>query len=368
MLAVLVAGARPNFIKIAPIVKQLDINDIQYLIVHTGQHYDYNMSKIFFQQLSLPEPDYYLGVGSGTHTYQTAKAMLGIEKILLRAKPNITIVVGDVNSTLAGALAAAKSGVPVAHVEAGLRSYDHSMPEEINRLLTDTISDLLFTTCEDANINLRIAGITESKIHFVGNVMIDTLVALMEQVERSTILEEINIHNQDYVYITLHRPTNVDNPLVLEEIAKALQEVSKMGLKMIFPMHPRTRENLERFNLISDFQRIEGMIISEPVGYVDSIALVRSAKLVLTDSGGLQEETTFLEIPCLTLRPNTERPVTIKKGTNILLDKGPSMIPPEVEKILRGHIKKGEVPELWDGKSAERIVEIISQQPLYIQA
>jgi len=344
------------------------IECLLYLLQELAPISDFNMSEIFVNQLSLPEPDYYLGVGSGTHTYQTAEAMLGIEKVLSEINPDLTIVVGDVNSTLAGALAAIKSGIPVAHVEAGLRSYDRSMPEEINRLLTDAVSGHLFTTCEDANKNLRREGIVESKIHFVGNVMIDTLLALMEQVEQSTILKEINVNHQEYMYITLHRPTNVDDPHTLKEIAKALEEVSKVGIKMVFPIHPRTRENIERFKLQSDFQGIQGMIVSEPIGYVDSIALARSAKLVLTDSGGLQEETTFLDVPCLTLRPNTERPVTITQGTNILLDKGPTMITSEVEKIVNGNVKKGEIPELWDGKSAKRIVEIISQQPFRIQA
>ena len=363
MSIALVGGARPNFMKIVPIVRQLEKRGLPYKLIHTGQHYDYNMSKIFFEQLSLPEPDYYLGVGSGTHTFQTAKAMLELEKAYGEIQPDLVVVVGDVNSTLAGALAAVKSGIPAAHVEAGLRSFDRTMPEEINRLLTDAICDLLFTTCEDADINLRKEGVPEEKIHFVGNTMIDTLIGLMGEIDKSTIVKDLGLQEGRYVYITLHRPSNVDDPNKLSAIAEALNDISDKGLKMVFPLHPRTRQSMEDFNLSKEFVAIPGLLMTDPVSYNDSIALARSAAVVLTDSGGLQEETTFLGVPCLTLRPNTERPVTITKGTNTLLDEGPAMIPAEIEKVLRGEIKRGMAPALWDGKAAERIAAIIEGCP-----
>lgn len=358
MTIALVAGARPNFIKIAPITKELNKQAIPYKLIHTGQHYDYNMSKVFFEQLSLPEPDYYLGVGSGTHTFQTAKAMMELETAYSEIEPSLVLVVGDVNSTLAGALTAVKSGVPAAHVEAGLRSFDRTMPEEINRLLTDAISDLLFTTCEDGNNNLFREGVAREKIHLVGNTMIDTLINLTGEIKKSTILERLGLVEGQFAYITLHRPSNVDNHKRLDEIVEALEKVSEMGLGMLFPMHPRTRQNIERFGLSGRFNAIDRLTTLEPLNYIDSIALTRSSRLVITDSGGLQEETTSLQVPCLTLRPNTERPITISEGSNILLNEGPDMIPTEVEKILRGEMKTGRTPELWDGKAAERIVDI----------
>jgi UDP-N-acetylglucosamine 2-epimerase (non-hydrolysing) len=345
--------------KIAPIVRELDKRGLPYRLIHTGQHYDYNMSKIFFEQLSLPEPDYYLGVGSGTHTFQTAKAMLGLEKAFGEIQPDIVVVVGDVNSTLAGALAAVKSGIPAAHVEAGLRSFDRTMPEEINRLLTDAICDLLFTTCEDANKNLLKEGVPEEKIHFVGNTMIDTLVGLMGEIEKSTIVRDLGLQEERYVYVTLHRPSNVDDPMQLAAIAEALSKINDKGLQMVLPLHPRTKQRMGEFNLADRFMSIHGLMMTDPVSYNDSIALARSSMAVLTDSGGLQEETTFLGVPCLTLRPNTERPVTINEGTNTLLDKGAVMVPTEIEKILRGETKRGRIPALWDGKAASRIVAVI---------
>jgi UDP-N-acetylglucosamine 2-epimerase (non-hydrolysing) len=355
----LVAGARPNFMKIAPLVWELNKQDEDYKLIHTGQHYDINMSKVFFGQLSLPEPDYYLGVGSGTHAYQTATAMLGLEKAFLETDPRIVVVVGDVNSTLAGALAAAKLEIPIAHIEAGLRSFDRNMPEEINRILTDALCELLFTTCVDANTNLRREGIAEERIFFVGNTMIDTLMSMMEEICRSPIVKDLGLSRTPYLFITIHRPSNVDNPSTLAKIIAAFEELSDMGLKMVFPVHPRTRSSLEKHGLYKRLEAIKGSLLTEPLQYVDSMAIMRSAQLVLTDSGGLQEETTFLGVPCLTLRPNTERPVTITEGTNILLDKGPGMIPEEVKRILGGEVKTGRVPELWEGRAAQRIVPIL---------
>ena len=359
MTIALIAGARPNFIKIAPIIKEFEQNQVEYTLIHTGQHYDYDMSKVFFEQLSLPEPDYYLGIGSGSHNYQIAHTMLSLEKVFTKIQPYIVVVVGDVNSTLAGALSAVKAGFPVAHIEAGLRSFDKTMPEEINRILTDSISDFLFTTCLDANENLLREGITSEKIHFVGNVMIDTLLMLKEYIDSSKILEQFGLIDQPFIYITLHRPSNVDVPSQVDKIANALTELSGMGIKIIFPIHPRTKANLKNFGLLEKYDKIPNLIITQPLGYVDAIALMQASKAVITDSGGVQEETTFLGIPCLTLRPNTERPITIKIGTNTLLHNGPDMIPEEVDKILKGNFRKGSVPELWDGKAAKRIVRVL---------
>jgi len=345
--------------KIAPIIRELKRRGLPYKLIHTGQHYDYNMSKIFFEQLSLPEPNYYLGVGSGTHNFQIAKTMLELEKAYEEINPSLVIVAGDVNSTLAGALSAVKAGFPVAHVEAGLRSFDRTMPEEINRLLTDMVSDLLFTTYKDAGDNLLREGIAAEKVRFVGNTMIDTMLTLMEEIDNSHLPGKLGLEESTYLFITLHRPNNVDNHSTLAEIARAFEEVSETGLSMVFPLHPRTRHNMQNFGFLERFSAIPGLLLTEPVNYIDSIALARGSKAVLTDSGGLQEETTFLGIPCLTLRPNTERPATITEGTNTLLDEGPSTIPREVEKIIRGETKKGKVPPLWDGKAAERIAAII---------
>lgn len=288
--------------------------------------------------------------------------MLELEKVFLEVKPDLVVVVGDVNSTLAGALAAVKSGIMVAHVEAGLRSRDRSMPEEINRLLTDSISHLLFTPSKDADENLRQEGVDEDRICLVGNIMIDALVLQQEAVAGSGILKDMELDKGNYIYLTLHRPSNVDDELTLEGIHRALAEVSGSNLNMVFPLHPRTRDNMERFGLLEAFSSIEGMTLCEPVGYVDSIALARSAAVVLTDSGGLQEETCFLGVPCLTLRPNTERPVTIAAGTNVLLDSGPGQIPGAVRNALAAGIRDFKVPPLWDGNTASRIVEVLNSR------
>lgn len=359
MKIALVAGARPNFMKIAPLAREMEKRGLLYIIVHTGQHYDYNMSRIFFDELGIPEPHYHLGIGSDTNNRQTARAMLALEDVFEKEKPELVVVVGDVNSTLAGALTAVRMGIPAAHVEAGLRSFDRSMPEEINRVLTDAVCDLLFTPSRDADENLLREGIDPSRIHFVGNIMIDTLVLSMEKADNSKILERLNLSPKSYVYLTLHRPNNVDDPDMLRRTIDSLKGVGRMGFKIVFPLHPRTRKNLSAFGLEHEFLKIPGLIATEPLGYIDSLALTKNALVVITDSGGLQEETTYLGVPCLTLRPNTERPITITVGTNQLLSKGPEEILENLEDIANGNIKNGSVPELWDGKTAERIVSIV---------
>jgi UDP-N-acetylglucosamine 2-epimerase (non-hydrolysing) len=358
MIAI-VGGARPNFIKIAPIIKELRSRNVYYKFIHTGQHYDYEMSAVFITHLLLPEPDYDLEIGSGTHGHQTGMAIIKLEEIFIDNRPDIVIVVGDVNSTLAGAIAAVKLGIPVAHVEAGLRSFDRTMPEEINRLLTDILASFLFTTCEDAEGNLLNEGIPEERIFFVGNVMIDSLIAAIPFVEESTIHDNLKLQKGEYMYITLHRPSNVDDRTNLTGIVASLEEIDRLGLLMVFPIHPRTKKRLTDFGLLGRLESLRRMQLLEPLGYVDAIALEASAKVALTDSGGVQEETTFLKVPCLTLRPNTERPITITEGTNILLSHGPGEIFPEVKRILEGERKDGAIPRLWDGGAATRIVDIL---------
>lgn len=376
-----VVGARPNFMKIAPIVKVMSsYPQLNSILVHTGQHYDVSMSQAFFDDLALPKPDIYLGVGSGSHAVQTAKIMIEFEKVLEQEKPDLIIVVGDVNSTLACSLVAAKLLVPVAHVEAGLRSFDRTMPEEINRIVTDALSQYLFTTSEDANLNLKREGIPEEKIFFVGNVMIDSLLQHLEKARTTDILKKLGLLKQagstpasteeypiEYAVLTLHRPSNVDQSETFLRIIQALTEISK-NLPIIFPIHPRTQKQIEIFGYQSFFKNLEtnpvestkGFIGTiEPLGYLDFLHLMSRAKLVLTDSGGLQEETTALGIPCLTLRENTERPVTITEGTNTLVGTNRDKIIAEGQQILQGKGKAGRIPRLWDGKTAERIVKIV---------
>jgi UDP-N-acetylglucosamine 2-epimerase (non-hydrolysing) len=328
------------------------------VIVHTGQHYDLNMSDAFFEDFGLPKPDIYLGVGSGTHAEQTGKVMISYEKIVCDRKPDLVIVVGDVNSTMAATLAASKLGIRVAHVEAGLRSFDRTMPEEINRLVTDALSDLLFTPSEDADENLLREGILPAKIRRVGNIMIDTLTSHLNRARQLKPYDRFGLKEKGYVFVTLHRPSNVDDRASLSIIMECLTRLSE-NLPVIFPVHPRTRKNLVQFGL-ENWQNNSGrMILCEPLGYHEAIGLVNKARFVLTDSGGLQEETTFLMIPCLTLRPNTERPITIKQGTNKLtsLEK----MGADFDYLLNGGQPKGRIPELWDGHTAERIVEILAK-------
>ncbi len=327
------------------------------VLVHTGQHYDANMSKLFFDQLGLPQPDVYLGVGSGAHSEQTAKVMIELEKLMQRDRPDLVVVVGDVNSTMAGALVAAKLCVPVAHVEAGLRSGDRTMPEEINRIVTDVLSDLLFITSEDARENLHREGIADSKIHFVGNVMIDTLLKLKEESLKSDIRQRLGV-NGDYGFVTLHRPGNVDVRATFADILSALDVVQK-ELKLVFPVHPRTQARLKEFGFWNEISRWPNLKLTEPVGYMDSLCLMANAKVVLTDSGGVQEETTVLGTPCLTIRPNTERPVTVTEGTNTMVGADHHRIVEEARKAIRGQGKRGRVPKYWDGRAAERIVDVL---------
>lgn len=354
-----VVGARPNFMKIAPIIKEMKKHkEFEHVLLHTGQHYDQEMSKLFFEDLELPAPDIYLGVGSGSHAEQTARIMLEFEKVLLKEKPDLVIVVGDVNSTIACALTAVKLFIPVAHVEAGLRSYDRTMPEEINRTLTDSIADYLFTTCREANKNLLKEGISKEKIHFVGNVMIDSLLSHIGKASHSDILDKLNLQPKEYAALTLHRPSNVDDLETFVEILDALEEIQKR-IKIIFPAHPRTTKKIEEFGLIAKIEKMANFKILPPIGYLDFLKLMSEAKFILTDSGGIQEETTILKIPCLTLRKNTERPITVMEGTNIVVGTDKAKIIRESLRIIAGKGKKGRAPELWDGRAAERIVGVL---------
>jgi UDP-N-acetylglucosamine 2-epimerase (non-hydrolysing) len=360
-----VVGARPNFMKIAPLHKALNqfniqhpAASIQHLICHTGQHYDQQMSKVFFEDLELAETDFYLGVGSGSHAEQTAKIIVEFEKILLQEKPDLIIVVGDVNSTIACSLAAVKMGIKIAHVEAGLRSFDRTMPEEINRVLTDSISDYLFVTEQSGLDNLKREGISESKIFFVGNVMIDSMINYLPKIDKSKILNKLLLKKCEYVVVTLHRPSNVDYIDCLIKIVDLLNILSEK-IKIIFPVHPRTKNMLSQFELENKLSK--NIILTDPLGYLDFIALLRSSIMVLTDSGGIQEETTFLNIPCVTLRTSTERPVTVDKGTNYLVGDNFEKIKSICFEILNGNNKKGTIPDLWDGRSSERIVRILME-------
>jgi UDP-N-acetylglucosamine 2-epimerase (non-hydrolysing) len=364
---VLIAGARPNFMKIAPILRAIKAHNqkaqsqtgartLEPILVHTGQHYDYEMSKVFFEDLEMPDPDVYLGIGSGTHAEQTGRAMIEIEKLLIERKPDLVVVVGDVNSTLAGALAAVKLNIPVAHVEAGLRAFDRTMPEEINRLLTDAISDYLFTHSPEADENLKKEGIPEKKIFFVGNVMVDSLLASRGKARHRKILARMGLKNGGYGVLTLHRPDNVDERESLSRIMKAITEVSHK-IPIVFPAHPRTQKNLKAFGLLANHK----LLISNPLGYLDFLQLMMNSKFVLTDSGGIQEETTILKVPCLTLRDSTERPITVSEGTNVLVGNDKKQIAVEASKVLDGNGKAGKTPKLWDGKAAERIVAILAK-------
>lgn len=356
MLRVLhVVGARPNFMKVAAVMRALAAypERFEQVLVHTGQHYDYRMSQAFFEDLDLPEADEHLGVGSGTHAEQTARILLAFEPLVLERRPDWVFVVGDVNSTLACALVCAKLGVPVAHVEAGLRSFDRTMPEEINRLLTDQIADLLFTPSADGDANLLREGIAPHKIHRVGNVMIDTLVRLLPRARARPILAELGLQERTYVLVTLHRPGNVDAPETLAEILAALEQLSRRW-RVIFPVHPRTRRNMEQWGLKAD-----GVHLLEPLRYLDFVALEEKAAFVLTDSGGVQEETTFLGVPCLTARPSTERPITLTEGTNRLVASRRQAILQAVETLNLERRPDSRPPELWDGHAAERIAQVM---------
>jgi len=357
MKLILVVAARPNFMKIAPIQAELakSPDAFQPVLVHTGQHYDARMSDVFFQDLGIPEPAYHLGVGSGTHAEQTGRTMMAFEPVLASEAPDLVVVVGDVTATVACAVDAAKMGIPVAHVEAGLRSRDRKMPEEINRVLTDAISDLLLTPSADANQNLKQEGVAEARIRLVGNVMIDSLRRLEDRADASPVLESLGVAPGAYALMTLHRPSNVDNRTILEGILSALHPIQRR-VPVVFPAHPRTRKMIDQFGMGDRVTEMTGLKLTDPVGYLDFLKLQKHAALVLTDSGGVQEETTALGVPCLTLRENTERPVTVTVGTNTLVGMNPDRIVAEAQAVLDGRYKAGHIPDLWDGRTAKRIV------------
>lgn len=352
-----VVGARPNFIKIAPLLNEMKkYSQIKSVLVHTGQHYDFKMSGIFFKDLNIPRPDYNLGIGSGSHAEQTGKVMIALEKVCLKEKPDLIIVLGDVNSTLAAGLTASKLYIPVAHIEAGLRSFDRKMPEEINRVLIDQISDLLFVSDPSGVSNLVREGVSHKKIFYVGNIMIDSLKTSKPKIAESKILSTLNLQKKKYAVLTLHRPSNVDNKKTFEKIINILNKVQEKT-KIIWLLHPRTKQRIKEFAFNKKISKLDTI---KPLGYIDTLCLISNSCLVMTDSGGIQEETTILKIPCLTLRENTERPVTIEQGTNILVGTNKNKILRQIKKILIGKGKKGRQPKYWDGKTSQRIMKIIA--------
>lgn len=360
MKVVNIVGARPNLMKIAPLMDvMVRTPGIEPILVHTGQHYDERMSDLFFRELGIPAPDHYLGVGSGTHAQQTAQVMVRLEPLFEELRPDLVLVVGDVNSTLAAALVASKLGIRLAHVEAGLRSFDRSMPEEVNRVVTDALSDLLFTTERSAEENLRREGIAEEKIHFVGNVMIDTLLRHRERAEALGVPVRFGLAPGEYAVVTLHRPSNVDAPDALARMVDVMVAVQER-LPVVFPVHPRTRSRLAEAGLLTRLEALPDVRLTEPLGYLEFLGLMAGARLVLTDSGGVQEETTILGVPCLTVRENTERPVTITHGTNRLVGTAPARIIAAVDETLAAPRPDGRRPELWDGRAAERIVGVLA--------
>jgi len=362
MLKILcVAGARPNFMKIAPIMEAFGAHPgICPKLIHTGQHYDEKMSDLFFRELGIPTPDVNLGVGSGSHAVQTAEIMKAFEPVCLEHQPNGVLVVGDVNSTIACGLVAVKLGIKLIHVEAGLRSGDRTMPEEINRVLTDAISDWLFCTEPCGVQNLIAEGVPPSKIRLVGNVMIDTLLKNRDKAEKSAILDEMRLTPKRFATITLHRPSNVDDPSVFGGLLDAI-EVIQNDMPVVFPIHPRTRKNIDLFGWSERVDKMPGLRLVEPIGYLDFLKLNANAFVVLTDSGGLQEETTVLKVPCITLRENTERPVTCESGSNQLAGVRPAAILAAYQRIKDGQLPEPGIPDLWDGKAAERIADILAE-------
>lgn len=356
-----IAGARPNFIKMAPLLNALSRSQrLDATLIHTGQHYDKTMSDVFFRELNIKKPGINILSGSGSHSEQTGRIMTGLEAAFTKLKPGLVIVVGDVNSTLAAALVTSKMCIPLAHVEAGLRSYDIQMPEEINRIVTDRLSEFLFTPSADANENLQKEGIESKKVFLTGNIMIDTLVKHLKNTDTNKIIKRYGLEKNKYCLLTLHRPSNVDNKKVFSKIASALQKISKQT-KIIFPAHPRTISRIKQFGLEKYFNSSD-IIMTEPIGYIDTIGLVLSSKLVITDSGGLQEETTYLKKPCLTLRENTERPITATVGTNTVIGTNTELLLKKVNEILNGKYKHGRIPRYWDGKTSGRIVKILERK------
>jgi UDP-N-acetylglucosamine 2-epimerase (non-hydrolysing) len=384
MKVIQVVGARPNFMKVAPLHRAIQkLAGWTSKIVHTGQHFDAKMSDVFFTQLELPKPDFFLGIGGGSHTEVTAKIMVAFEKIVEAEKPDLIIVVGDVTSTLACTLVAIKMGIKVAHVEAGLRSFDRTMPEELNRILTDSVADYLFVTEESGLQHLKNEGVADERVFFSGNVMIDSLVRYQEKAKTTTILEDLGLRTSDsglataaerqlstsdyglstsdYIVMTMHRPANVDTKEGLESILELI-ELSSKDTKIIFPIHPRTRAHMEKFGLAERLDQLQNLIMTEPLGYLEFIQLMSNATAILTDSGGIQEETTYLGVPCLTFRDSTERPITVTLGTNQLLsDLDPKKTYAALQEILAGKVKKGSIPPLWDGKAAERIAAQLAE-------
>jgi UDP-N-acetylglucosamine 2-epimerase (non-hydrolysing) len=346
--------------KVAPIHRAIiGLGHIQSVILHTGQHYDERMSTIFFDQLGMPKPDIYLGIGGGSHAEQTAAVMLAFEKVLIEERPELVLVVGDVNSTVACSLVAAKAHIPVAHVEAGLRSGDRSMPEEINRIVTDSISDYLFVTEQSGLENLRKEGVPDEKVFFVGNVMIDSLVQMREKARLSTIAADLGVEPGGYALMTMHRPSNVDVEGGLQEITRVVESVA-VQVPIVFPMHPRTLARFDEFGLRERLDQVADLTITEPLGYLEFLHLMENAAVVITDSGGVQEETTYLRVPCLTMRENTERPITVEIGTNKLVPVDADVISRDVARILAGARTESEIPPLWDGHAAERIAATLA--------
>ncbi len=357
-----IAGARPNFMKVAPILAVLrDHPRLVGKLVHTGQHYDDNMSDSFFAELELPVPDFHLGAGSDTHARQTARIMTAFEEVLPELAPDLVLVVGDVNSTIACTLVAVKAGIRVGHVEAGLRSFDRSMPEEINRILTDQIADLHFITEESAECNLLREGVAPEKIHFTGNTMIDTLVRMQPRIAAAGARNALGLPAGGYAVMTQHRPSNVDTAPRLTQLVALIRKMSPR-LPLVFPVHPRTRQNLSRFGLWDELTAIDGLTLLAPQPYVDFMSLISDARMVMTDSGGIQEETTYLGIPCVTQRTSTERPVTTTLGTNVLIGDSTELAFAEFERILAGEARQGSIPPLWDGRCAQRIIDILAEQ------
>lgn len=354
-----VVGVRPNFMKIAPIMAALERHTgVEQLLVHTGQHYDPEMSQVFFEDLGIPRPDINLGIGSENDGSRTGKMMVQLQPVLSELRPDCVVVVGDVNSTMAAALAAAKLEIPCAHIEAGLRSFDRSMPEEINRIVTDRVADLLLTPSADADANLIAEGVPHSAIHRVGNVMIDTLLAHLERARQRPTLDSLGLAPGSYALATLHRPSNVDDPLVLELLLRVFEWIQER-LAIVWPLHPRTRKRLAEFSLLPRASAMPNLKLVEPLGYLDFLSLTASSKFVLTDSGGLQEETTVLGIPCLTLRTCTERPVTMSVGTNTVVGSDPQRIRDAVGEILADRGKAGSIPDLWDGQASRRAAKVL---------
>ena len=356
MSIISIVGARPNFMKMSPVINELNQLGMKNILVHTGQHYDWNMSKVFFNELSLPKPDVFLNVGSGTHAIQTAKIMIEFESICAENNPALIIVAGDVNSTLACALVAAKMNIPVAHIESGLRSFDKTMPEEINRILTDRISDLLFISEKSGIDNLKKEGVQKNKMFFVGNCMIDSVKKYIDKAIEYQPWSKLNLIQQNYCLVTMHRPSNVDNPESLLGIISMLNDISK-SLPVVFPVHPRTKNNLDKLKI--DINR--RISITEPMPYLKFLGFLAKAKIVITDSGGIQEETTYLNVQCVTFRDNTERPETVISGTNHLVGTKTDNVIKKVNEILNGKIKVGSIPTKWDGNSAKRISKIITK-------